>query len=256
MQQTIKWIAANDLADLKARTGISSSRIELIPLACQVLRELALHFRPPSFAVSSYGIREGLLYEKMPDSLRRRDPLIEAARFSERQTARMPGFGKKLYHFLYPLFEDGSHQQDRLIRAACLMHDTAWRTHPDYRADACFDNVTRANLAALSHPERICLGLALLYRYRNSRNTGKESLFALLNDQQLKFSEVLGKALRFGAMFSIKDPTEAGELRLNRKKNLLELSLTDIGQTLMGEVAEARLKSLAGALEVEFCVKT
>ena len=185
----------------------------------------------------------------MHDSLRSRDPLIEAARFAERQMARMPGFGKKLYQFLQPLFVDLPKGRDRLIRAACLLHDTTWRTHPDYRADACFDNVTRANMAALSHPERVFLGLSLLHRYKNSRsNSPMAPLFALLSDAEIKEAEVLGKAMRFGAMFSVKDPTEAGSLQYRPADKVLELRLTKIGRALMGEVAESRFRALASAM--------
>lgn len=250
--ETHDFIKKGNLPDLRARTGVSSSRIELVPLASMVLRQLVQSFKPASLAVSSYGIREGLLYEQMPETLRKRDPLIEAARHTERQMARMPGFGKKLYQFLEPLFAGVSEQRDRLIRAACLLHDTSWRAHPDYRPDVCFDNVTRANMAALSHPERVFLGLALLHRYKSSRAaTHMAPLFSLLNDTEMKDAEVLGKAMRFGAMFSVKDPQEAGSLKLNRGKNMLELKLTEVGRALMGEVAEARFRALAETLEIE-----
>ena len=252
---TVKWIGEQNLSDLKARTGISSSRIELVPLAMQVLRQLVLTFKPTEIALSSYGIREGLLYEQMSASIRKRDPLIEAARFTERKMARMPGSGKKLYQFLLPIFDDVPPGRDRLILAACLLHDTSWRAHPDYRAEACFDNVTRANLAALSHPERVFLGLALLYRYRNSRGgAAMAPLFQLLTEDQIRDAEILGKAMRFGAMFSIGDPAEAGTLRLDREAGTLTLKLTRTGRALMGEVAAARFRSLAGALGVEAVV--
>ncbi|WP_347138319.1 Ppx/GppA family phosphatase [Paracoccus sp. SSK6] len=247
---TVAWIGANDIGDLKARTGLSSSRIELVPLAAQVLAQLTETFAPTELAVSSYGIREGLLYEQMSDSLRKRDPLIEAARFTERQMARMPGSGKKLYQFLQPLFQDVPPERDRLIHAACLLHDTSWRAHPDYRADACFDNVTRANMAALSHPERVFLGLALLHRYKNSRaGSPMAPLFKLLSEAEVKDAEVLGKAMRFGAMLALDDPADAGKLTFSGKQ--LRLKLTATGRKLMGEVAEARFKALCGALEVE-----
>jgi exopolyphosphatase/guanosine-5'-triphosphate,3'-diphosphate pyrophosphatase len=58
----------------------------------------------------------------------------------------------------------------RLIRAACLLHDVSWRAHPDYRAEVCFDNATRANLGGLTHGERVYLGLALLHRYKSNRD--------------------------------------------------------------------------------------
>lgn len=249
---TVKWASDQSLDELRAQTGISQGRMELVPLAMQVLRELVQSFDPPEIAVSAYGIREGLLYEQMPDTIRRRDPLIEAARFTERQMARMPGFGKKLYQFLSPLFQDISSDHDRLVRAACLLHDTSWRAHPDYRAESCFDNVTRANLAALSHPQRVFLGLALLHRYKNSRaGSVMEPLLTLLTDDQIDKAEILGKAMRFGAMFSVRDPAEAGELTLDRGADTLTLTLTRMGRALMGEVAEARFKSLCAAMKVE-----
>ncbi|MCZ0963302.1 Ppx/GppA family phosphatase [Paracoccus sp. EF6] len=247
---TVAWIGASDLGALKAQTGLSSSRIELVPLAAQVLAQLTEIFAPAELAVSSYGIREGLLYEQMSDSLRRRDPLIEAARFTERQMARMPGSGKKLYQFLQPVFQNVPPERDRLIRAACLLHDTSWRAHPDYRADACFDNVTRANMAALSHPERVFLGLALLHRYKNSRaNSPMAPLFKLLTDAEINDAEVLGKAMRFGAMLALDDPADAARLTFDKKQLVLKLTAT--GRRLMGEVAEARFGALCNALGVE-----
>ena len=249
---TIKWIVDNDINELRNMVGISSSRIELVPLASQVLEQLVKTFQPKEIAVSSYGIREGLLYEYMSESLRRRDPLIEAARFTERKMARMPGFGKKLYAFLEPIFAGAAPEKDRLIRAACLLHDTTWRAHPDYRAEACFDNVTRANMAALSHPERIFLGLALLHRYKNSRaNSPMAPLFQLLTEEQLNDAAILGKAMRFGAMFAIEDPSDAGKLIYSPEDKELRLKLTKTGRQLMGEVTLSRFKSLCSAMGVE-----
>ena len=255
--QTCGWIAETDLAQLRARTGIGQERMDLVPLAAMVLKELVATFRPKEIDVSSYGIREGLLYEQMPDRLRARDPLVEAARATEKASARMPGFGRKLFDFLLPLFRSAPPDRLRLVKAACLLHDTTWRAHPDYRAEACFDNVTRANLGGLSHPERVFLGLALLHRYKNSRAGSRlEPLFSLLTPRQIQEAEVLGKAMRFGAMFSIGDPTEAGQLKYYPKRHVLELVLRPRTEALFGEVARARFQSLCSALGAEGQVRT
>ncbi len=247
--ETLEWLEASDLTALRARTGTSAERMELVPLACEVLREVIRVFKPAEIDISSYGIREGLLYEQMPLQLRARDPLIEAARMAEQTSARLPGTGKKLYEFLLPLFRDAPIDRQRLIKTACLLHDTTWRAHPDYRADACFDNVTRANLGGLDHPGRVFLGLSLLHRYKNSRSGSRlEPLFQLLTEDEIQEAEVLGKAMRFGAMFAGGDPSEAGALTWKPKKRVLELRLTPLGQGLFGEVAQARFASLAQSL--------
>lgn len=250
--ETLDWIASSDTGILRAATGTSSERMELVPYACEMLRELIRVLKPKEIDVSAYGIREGLLYEQMPERLRARDPLIEAARMTERHQARSPGYGKKLYEFILPLFADADADRRRLVKASCLLHDTTWRAHPDYRAEACFDNVTRANLGGLDHPGRVFIGLALLHRYKNSRSGSRlEPLFRLLDDRDLKQAEVLGKAMRFGAMFAVGDPAAAGRLKWMPKKKVLGLELTELGVDLFGEVAQARFASLAVALKAE-----
>jgi len=229
----------------------------LVPYAAEVLSRLVKTFKPKDIAISSYGIREGMLYEQMPQRLRDRDPLIEACRFAEAKDARTPGFGKVLFDFISPLFKSASPQRKRLIKAACLLHDVSWRAHPDYRAEVCFDNATRANLGGLKHAERIFLGLALLHRYSNKReNTRFEDLYEMVDEKTRADAEVLGKAMRFGAMLWMNKDDERGTLRWYPKKKLLELWLTDDMMPLFGEVAEARLKSLAASLMAEVQLKT
>jgi len=250
---TIKYIGKTDIDDLRAATGTSAERMRLVPHAAEVLKVLVRKLRPKEIAISSYGIREGLLYEQMSDTLRKRDPLIESARHSEAQSARMPGFGRQLYRFVEPLFSRARPEKKRLIRAACLLHDVSWRAHPDYRAEVCFDNATRANLGGMTHAERVYLGLALLHRYKSNRSgTGFDpALLTLLPEAQVREAEILGRAMRFGAMFAVANPSEHGTLTYRPARKELILTLhSDEGRDLFGEVAQARFKGLAGAMGV------
>jgi exopolyphosphatase/guanosine-5'-triphosphate,3'-diphosphate pyrophosphatase len=249
VRATVKYIARANLSAIGAQTSTSDARLSLVPLASEVLQQLVRSFKPREIAVSSYGIREGMLYEQMPEALRKRDPLIEACRFAEKKDARLPGAGRALYTFILPLFPGATPQQLRIMRAACLLHDVSWRAHPDYRHDVCFDNATRANLGGLTHAERVFLGLALLHRYKNSRdNSQHANLFTLLSPEQITAAEILGKAMRFGAMFAIENPSSAGTLKLFPRKHVLQLALSPKGKALLGEVAVARLNSLAASL--------
>ncbi|OIQ26876.1 MAG: exopolyphosphatase [Alphaproteobacteria bacterium MedPE-SWcel] len=252
VRETAKFIEKNDLDKLRGDCGISSTRMALVPYAIDVLSRLVKTFRPKDIAISSYGLREGLLYEQMPDRLRERDPLIEAARFAEAKDARVPGFGKTLYAFVKPLFSGSPYAKMRLVKAASLLHDVSWRAHPDYRAEVCFDNATRANLGGLKHSERIFLGLALLHRYRNKRQgTHFEHLYDLLDPEQQKEAEILGKAMRFGAMLMVGEDRDIGTLRWQPRKRLLHVELPTSGTALFGEVARARLMSLVNALDAD-----
>ncbi|SEN30806.1 exopolyphosphatase / guanosine-5'-triphosphate,3'-diphosphate pyrophosphatase [Loktanella fryxellensis] len=254
--ETAKYIADSDLQELRSRCGISDSRMSLVPLAVLVLKELVRVFKPKDITVSSYGIREGMLYEQMPRSLRERDPLIEACRFAEAKDARLPGFGRLLYDFVKPLFPRANWQRLRIIKAACLLHDVSWRAHPDYRAEVTFDNATRANLGGLKHAERVQLGLALMKRYSTKVPDGRfDALFAMLTPEQMKEADILGRAMRFGAMLWLDGDTPPGEIKWNARTRHLVLTLVDGARPLYGEVAEARLASLAQALNATFEVR-
>ncbi len=249
VQATAKFIEKADLQKLRQDCGISSSRMSLVPFAAEVLARVVKTFGPKDIAISSYGLREGLLFEQMPDLLKDRDPLVEACRFAEAKDARLPGFGRSLYNFVLPLFPRADESRKRLIKAACLLHDVSWRAHPDYRAELCFENATRANLGGLQHCERVFLGMALMYRYANRRqNTRFNDLFDLLDEKRQKEAEILGKAMRFGAMLLVSQTGEIGTFKWQPRRKILHLSLPKNSAGLFSEVADARLQSLCGAM--------
>jgi len=250
--KTVDWIDTMTVAEMRAITGSSEARMRLVPIAAKVLRGLIQQFKPQQIATSSYGIREGLLFGQMPRNLRRRDPLIEACLYMERASARNPGFGKVLFEFLLPLFADAPDDRLRLIKAACLIHDVTWRAHPDYRAEVCFDNATRANLGGLDHVGRVFLGTTLLNRYKNSRSDSTfDDVIALLSPDELVAAQVVGKAMRFGAMLSGASAKMMGKLNYDRDNKMLELVLKPKSRDLFGEVVLARFESLAHALGCE-----
>ena len=251
VRETVEWIADGDADDHRKDAGVGSSRMALVPLASEVLERLVEAFEPSSIAVSSYGIREGLLYEQMPQKLRHRDPLIEACRFWEAKDARLPGFGRALYGFLHPLYEDAPERRQRLVRAACLLHDVSWRAHPDYRAEVGFESATRANLGGMTHEERVFLGLALMHRYTSRVGSKHADAVGLLEEEERADARRLGLALRFGAMLSVADPDKMGALEWDAGKRRLTLLLKPDTRDLFGEVVRDRLGALAEAWEAE-----
>ncbi len=249
ISKTAEYIRTSDLQELRGRCNISDSRMSLVPIATIVLKELVRQFKPKDITVSSYGIREGMLYEQMPKELRERDPLIEACRFAEDKDARLPGFGRVLYDFVQPLFPRLNWQRKRIVKAACLLHDVSWRAHPDYRAEVTFDNATRANLGGLKHQERVFLGLALMYRYSSKPNRERFGpLLEMLTDAEVAEAEILGRAMRLGAMLWVDAGEAPGTLKWKKKSSELILKLNAEAEPLFGEVAESRFNALAAAL--------
>jgi len=250
--ETVEWLAAQSPTEMSRITDTSMARLSLVPVAAPVLAALINKFQPDHISVSAYGIREGLLHRKMPQSLRARDPLMEAARNMEKAYARFPGFGEALFDWLRPVYAGADDDDLRLIRAACLMHDITWRAHPDYRAEICFETVTRANLSGVNHAGRVFLGLAILNRYKSSARDGVGALVQdILPLERIEQAETLGKAMRLGAMLSGAVARSLKNTRLELTGEDLVLTLRGSATELTGEVVERRLRSLAGNLGLE-----
>ena len=93
-------------------------------------------------------------------------------------------------------------------------------------------------------------------RYTNKPDGSRyEALFAMLNPAQIKEAEILGKAMRLGAMLWLTADEQPGTLQWSAKKQELILILTEHARPLFGEVAEARFAALASALNATGKVK-
>ena len=250
--ETLEWLRGKETDDLSERTGTSTARLSLLPAASLVLAELIRRADVGQVSISAYGLREGLLYRQMPEKMRALDPLIEACRHMEAADARSPGFGDCLNDWIAPLYESRSAIDRRLVHAACLLHDVNWRAHPDYRAELCFESVTRANVAGVNHPERVFLGTALLNRYKTGSAPDSTDRYAgLLPEAWDTEAIILGRAMRLGAMLSGSSVGVLENAPLTLADGRLTLSLNGPARAFAGEVVEKRLQSLATKLEME-----
>ncbi|HEU0221471.1 MAG TPA: Ppx/GppA family phosphatase [Paracoccaceae bacterium] len=246
-----QWMARQTPDLLDSIADISTSRADVLPLAATVLDRLIAVLQPERVAISGYGLREGVVWEHLPSSIRAQDPLLESCRFLEARGARFPGFGGELFAWLRPLLAGFDAEALRLAEAACLLHDVNWRTHPDYRPDMGFETMLRASIAGIDHAGRIFIGLALYHRYKSSRGgLPKAAALGLLEAGRQRQAERLGRAMRLGAMLSgsAKGGLEGAVLRVEGRELVLSLGLEL--RELAGEVVEKRLHSLARVMEL------
>jgi len=189
----------------------------------------------------------------LPDRIKKLDPLIEACRYQERSSARFPGFGQKLFDWVVPIFKNLTTHELRLYHAACLLHDTTWKAHPDYRAEMSFETVTRTNLGGINHEERIFLALALMSRYKSMHYSKNLKLpLRILGKSRAKEAIVLGRAMRLGAMLSGTSISNLKKCKLFIKDKALYLNLSKSGKDLVAETVERRLKALADGLNISY----
>lgn len=244
---TALWAAKQPPAALKPLVDSSSMRLATVPYAARVMSRLIALGKPARLRVSATGLREGLLFETLSEEERRRDPLLESAAAIARDTARFPAFGDELGDWLAPLYPNLA---PRLLRAAARLSDTAWRAHPDYRAEACFELMTRPDVNGASHQERAFLTLTLLHRHKGG-NGRLAMLRGLLPAEAAAEAETLGKGIRLGAVLAASTP---GVLPLcpvdpHPDGERLRLRLAPACAGLRGEAVEKRLSTLASAFK-------
>jgi exopolyphosphatase/guanosine-5'-triphosphate,3'-diphosphate pyrophosphatase len=242
--------------------GISKRRLETLPHAAVVLEGLVERLDIKKVVLSAYGLREGLLYEAMAPKLRRRDPLIEGCAALGARQGVADGLGAALeawlaptFAALPPLFGD---REPVLLAAACRLADLGARLHPDHRADLIFDQVLRAPIAGMDHPERVFLACAAFARHTAAPTIRSPELVSrLLSHDRYQRARALGAAIRLGCDLSGRSPELLAHSRLEFKPNTVVLQADQawIGM-LLGEQTARRGAVLAGLLDRELKMRT
>lgn len=246
---------ALDLARLVARMGpesldkiknIGARRLETLPIAALLMERLLVSARPTRLVFSSSGIREGYLFSLMDSVDASRDALIDGCRAVGRRVGRFGEIGDALFAWTAPLFPDEDKESARWRHAACLLADSTWREHPDYRAAAAFHHAMQMSVTGLDHPGRCFIGLALFHRYGAPfRADAPSAPAAILDAAQIDAARRLGCALRVGMSLSGGAPGVVEHCRFDVRKKVLALCFEPTIAGLVEDLAEKRLRVLA-----------
>ncbi len=234
---------------------VSASRAPTVANGNALLKHLVRGLRPSHLVVSSFGIREGLLYDRLDAQTRARDPLLEAAREAGRGLGRFAEHGALLDRWISPIFDDEP-EAARLRLASCMLADVAWQAHPDFRAERGVDMALHGNWVGVDGPGRVMMAQALFSNFGGSGDFGDQEVASLCNPDELKRASQWGLAMRLGQRLSggVAAGLERSALALDGDK--LRLKLKPGYEALYGETVERRLKNLAAALGLAAVVST
>jgi exopolyphosphatase/guanosine-5'-triphosphate,3'-diphosphate pyrophosphatase len=232
--------------DVKLRKSIAPARLATSPVAAMLLSHLAEQLRPSELVLSSFGIREGLLFSMLGKSAQIQDPLIEAARDAAGAEHRFGQHGDILDNWIGSIFSD-SPVMARLRRASCLLADVAWQATPDFRADRGVEMALHGNWVGIDAGGRVILAQAL------SSNFGRDklpdgSLAGLCSPKELERARHWGLAMRLGQRLSGGVGSALKGSRLEIAGDRLILQIQSKQGSLVGEAVERRLSRLAEAL--------
>ncbi len=243
-----KLIASLDDADPRSIRTLTASRIPTLPNAKLILSAIADALRPSALIVSSFGIREGLLYHELSRAERALDPLHEAAREAGRGLSRFGEHGDLLDAWIAPVFANDSPADARIRLAACLLADVAWQAHPDFRAERGLEMALHGNWVGIDPCGRVMMAQALFSNFGGGRASPDPALAALCRPGQLDRAGLWGLAMRLGQRLSGGLAASLARSRLSCGKGILRLCLPKGEEALYGETVDRRFRRLGAAL--------
>ena len=249
---------AADLADLVERVdaasflaidSVNTARRPLLAYGAVVLDELIRRAKPKDVVISTYGVREGLLYETLDPSRKGDDPLIVAAQKLNRLLARSPSYADDLIAWTRALLASAdlaeTADERRLREASCYLSEVNWRAHPDYRGVQSFNLVSSAILPGVDHAGRSFLSLVATLRYVGLDEEVALQIRNLMPPKMIDRASVVGAALRVASVLAAGMPGVLAAAPLAAPKGKVVLTLPRHLADLSNERLQNRLKGLA-----------
>jgi exopolyphosphatase / guanosine-5'-triphosphate,3'-diphosphate pyrophosphatase len=252
-----RLVARQSRASLERMQGLSKKRIETLPYSAVVLEALIEALGVERITISAFGVREGLLLEAMAPEVRSRDPLIEGCEALTAARGVPSELGGALEAWLTPAFEKlppvFGERDGVLLAAASRLADLGARLHPDHRADLAFEQVLRAPIAGMNHPERAFLASVAFSRHTSATTPPQaEAVSRVIGAERRQRARALGAAVRLGCDLSGRNPRllEKSSLAIQGERLTLTAAAgwTDM---LLGEQTAKRAQTLASALKLK-----
>ena len=257
---------ARDFAGMIATAGrralerlpaMSRRRIDDLPYAATVLRRLLRDVAPSRVVFSANGMREGWYMRRIPENVRRQDPLLAAGRDYAHRLGRDPALPPALVLWTDPLFAHETAAARRLRETACWMSDIGSRDHPEFRAEQAFLRVLRQPGVGLDHDARAFLALAVGSRYEAPGDAAfLAPARALLDTASIHRAETLGAALRLAYTLSAGTSDLLAATSLRMAGGRLILRLHENRGVFAGEAVIRRLQRLAGQMGLDSATET
>lgn len=256
---TIPSGRAQELCTLLSKQGrkslehlvvVSKRRVELLPYGAVVLQRLLAAAPFKEIVVSANGVREGVIFAKLPPRERLKDPLIDYAAQENIRLARAPAHAEELFAWASTLFADETPQHRRLRQAACLLSDLGWRRHPDHRAAGTYEDVLNMPFGGVDHKGRTFIATAVFHRYAGDSEVADElRRKGVLDKAEERRALRIGLAARLGFDLSASATGDLAQYNLRLTPSKIVLEVPSRRSAIADETVSKRLGALAAGFD-------
>ena len=247
-QRLRRLVSTNMLANIEA---VADARRPLLAYAALVLEYVIRVARPKTIVFSTFGVREGLLYEMLPQAERAKDGLLCAAQDLNELLSRSARHAQELIDWTDRLVRvvklRETDEERRLRHTACLLSDIGWRVHPDYRGEQTLNLITHGNFGGITHQGRAFVALSVFYRYAglSEENEPPANIRNLIPVAMVERARVLGAAFRVAHLVSAARPGVLPATHFRSDGSKLTLVFEHKLVDLVADRASGRFKQLA-----------
>lgn len=238
-----------DPLELKEIGGISSGRAGTLADAATLLRVLLADLQPTALVFSSWGLREGLLYEKLPEIARQQDPLLAAVNAFATPRGGPIAVATSLAGWTANMAAGEGASSERLRLAATMLALAAARLEPNIRTRHALDWALHKRWIGLDMPGRARIAAALVGAC--DKPALPSEVLQLADEAQLREALGWGLAIRLAQRIGGGSRHALLGMRLEYEDGTLVLSSDQASADLLGEMAAADLAALAGWLGAE-----
>lgn len=248
-----KTLAAEDPDSLKMRDRISSMRAEKLPDAAVLLEALLSRCDPSRLVFSSWGLREGWLYDGLEPHARAQDPLLAGISVFATLRGAPPTLAARMAAWTLDAAPAREHGSERLRLAATMLALASMQIEPNIRLPQAIDWALHKRWIAVSGQDRAMLAAAIAAN--GNQLDLPDEVRELASEEALAEAIRWGLALRLARRIGARSRRSLQVSRLLVDDTHLILRLAESHEALFGVTTEKDMKLLSGWLKRDFRVE-
>lgn len=242
-ERIARRLAKADPEKLTNISGISSSRAAGLPHAAAMLRVILREFAPESLVISAWGLREGLLFDRLKDVAREQDPLLSAVQHFTTPRGADITDATLMAAWTADAVDGRNRGSERIRLSAVLLTQAAAHIEPNMRLSHSVDWALEKRWVGLDHTGRAMIAQALRASCASPKIV--DAYLRMASEKQLHRASAWGLANRLCRKIGGGTRSSMSGSSLRRSDEKLVLTFAKDRAFLMAESVEVELASLA-----------
>lgn len=247
-----KALASETVESLGMRDRISTMRAEKLPDASVLAEAMLARFKPSRIVFSSWGLREGLIFDALPEHEKTQDPLLAGISVFATQRGAPPTLATRIAGWTVRAAPAREHGSERLRLAATMLALASMQIEPNIRLPQAIDWALHKRWIAVSGEERAMIAAAVAAN-GNALDLPQE-VCDLASKEAIEEAICWGLAVRLARRLGARSRRSLQVSRLLIEEGTLVLWLADSHAALFGIPTEKDIRLLADRLGLEWRV--